>query len=221
MYHYFLVENSVKILGSDINIKEIGKTVFWIALTTGILRGFILDVRFIPSASMEPTIALGDRVLGLQVNRVPEWKPQRDEIIVFNLPYGWKTQTDVPTRLNTEVFVCGKPNAKLSDDHTGAFIKRVIGIPGDRLQFFKDGSLKRNGVFLNPSFIKGKTFYPNIETIKNGELDFVIKDENYFVMGDNRGDSCDSRFWGTVPRSLLVSKPSIRFWPLNRIGFLN
>jgi signal peptidase I len=214
------VENSVKILGSDINIKEIGKTVFWIALTTGILRGFILDARFIPSASMEPTIEIGDRVMGLQVNRVPEWKPQRDEIVVFNLPYGWKTQTDVPTRLNTEVFVCGKPGAKLSDDHTGAFVKRVIGIPGDRLQFFKDGRLLRNGIEMDSKNIKGKTLYPKIETAKGDQLDFVIRDDTYFVMGDNREDSCDSRFWGTITRSNIISKPSIRFWPLNRIGFL-
>jgi signal peptidase I len=209
----------VKILGAEINLKEIGKTVLFSVVVAGVLRGFILDTRFIPSESMLPTIEVGDRVIGFQVNRVPEWKPKRDEIVVFNLPYGFKMHSNTPTRLNTDVFMCGG-KGKLSDDHEGAFVKRVIGIPGDRLQFFKDGRFLRNGIELNPKNIKGKTFYPRIETAKGDQLDFVIRDDTYFVMGDNREGSCDSRFWGTITRSSIISKPSIRFWPLNRIGFL-
>ena len=99
--------------------------------------------------------------------------------------------------------------------HDGSYsdlVKRVIGLPGQTI------TSKGNTVYVNGKALKEPwTYWPALNPpIKK----FTVKANNYNVMGDYRSNSCDSRFWGTVPRSDIIGKAFFRMWPLSRIGFL-
>lgn len=101
-----------------------------------------------------------------------------------------------------------KDGKKISDN----LIKRVIGLPGDTLTF-SDNNIYVNGDLVDDSFVKYKTF-----TYKNKTI--VVPDEKYFVMGDNRGNSYDSRNWGFVDRSEIKGKAIYTLLPLSKSGSL-
>lgn len=101
-----------------------------------------------------------------------------------------------------------KDGKKISDN----LIKRVIGLPGDTLTF-SDNNIYVNGDLVDDSFVKYKTFTYKNETI-------VVPDEKYFVMGDNRGNSYDSRNWGFVDRSEIKGKAIYTLLPLSKSGSL-
>jgi len=90
-------------------------------------------------------------------------------------------------------------------------VKRVIGLPGQTISDH-DGQVYINSKLLPEPWLPRGTTTTGIRTQK-------IPPNQYFVMGDNRGDSCDSRMWGTVPRSYIVGKVVMRIWPLSRIHF--
>jgi signal peptidase I len=99
---------------------------------------------------------------------------------------------------------CGTPVPDL--------VKRVIGLPGDHL------TSKGNTIYVNgkPLQLTWTHYEPLGRSIGN----VTVPKNNYFMMGDNYPDSCDSRYWGTVPRSDIVGRAFLRIWPLSRIGFL-
>ena len=109
--------------------------------------------------------------------------------------------------------VCLKPTPEKADVN---FIKRVVAGPGDRLQI-RDGHVILNGK---------RQKEPFIEPCRggDGECDFprevTIPADHYFMMGDNRGSSDDSRFWGPVPRNWIVGAAFATYWPPKRIGLL-
>jgi signal peptidase I len=95
------------------------------------------------------------------------------------------------------------------------FIKRVVGLPGDRIQII-DGHVYRDGVrerdpYIVPCGSGAPCSFPDAITVPNGD---------YYMMGDNRPDSEDSRFWGPVPRAWIIGKAFFTYWPPTRIGFL-
>ncbi len=104
------------------------------------------------------------------------------------------------------------PSEHCDDGDYTDLVKRVIGLPGQTL------TSKGNVVYVNGKPLKEpwtffKTLNPPIKKIK-------IPLNSYYVMGDNRANSCDSRFWGTVPKSDVIGKAFFRIWPLSRIGFI-
>jgi signal peptidase I len=92
-------------------------------------------------------------------------------------------------------------------DPTQDFIKRVIGLPGDHVQVAQDGTVSVNGVQLPETYINDlDNPYP--------PTDLIVCADHYFVLGDNRGDSSDSRAWGLVPRHNIIGKASLIYWPI-------
>jgi len=179
-----------------------------LALALGI-QAFLVKPYRIPSESMEPTLQVGQRVL---VNRIGTRfsDPSVGKILVFHPPKGSEDNRcgvpPVPGR------ACSQPTKGRSDVN---FIKRVVGVPGDTIAI-RDGHVIRNGKLQTEKFIKPCT--------GGEECNFprpirVPKDE-YFMMGDNRGSSDDSRFWGPVPKKWIIGAAFATYWPPGRIGLL-
>ena len=105
---------------------------------------------------------------------------------------------------------CPKPTAEESSDN---FIKRIVAGPGDKLSI-KEGHPVVNGV--------EKTDEPYIEPCQSCNLPktITVPPGHYFMMGDNRGASDDSRYWGPVPEEWIIGEAFFTYWPPDRIGFL-
>jgi len=112
-----------------------------------------------------------------------------------------------------DIIVFKAPPAEHCDDGSYTdLVKRVIGTPGQTL------TSKGNVVYVDGKPLKEPwTYWP---TLNPPITKIALKAHQYFVMGDNRANSCDSRFWGPVPRSDIIGKAFFRIWPLSRIGFL-
>lgn len=128
----------------------------------------------------------------------------------------------------TNLIILRFENPKLGDvivfkappDPNKDYIKRVIGLPGDSIMV-KDGSVYRNGNLLDES----KYLKPSVKTydgafLKNAQAVNVPQNE-YFVFGDNRGESSDSRDWGLVKRDEIIGESLFVYWPLNRMRFIS
>jgi signal peptidase I len=165
------------------------------------LKMWVVNPYRIPSSSMEPTLhcakpapgceaQFSDRVLA---NRfIYHFRnPKRGEIIVFKTP----------------------PEAKIRCGAGGTFVKRLIGLPGETVSE-RDGIVYIDGVELKEPYIAAdrRDHEPPRTWAK-------IPEGDYFFMGDNRSQSCDSRVWGPVPRKNLIGEVFFVYWPPNRLGF--
>lgn len=155
-----------------------------------VIRTFVAEPRFIPSASMLPTLELGDRLVVEKIS-YKFHPPAYADIVVFA----------VPPQLQADGYQADQ-----------AFIKRAIGLPGDRISL-KNGQVYRNDLLLTEPYLK---ITPKPEDISN----ITIPPGQLFVMGDNRNNSNDSRYWGTLPMKNLIGKAIWRFFPLTRWGQL-
>jgi signal peptidase I len=176
------------------------------------LKQWVVNPYRIPSSSMEPTLncargptepgCLGtrsDRVLACRIC-LDFGPPSRGDIVVFNTP-------------TAAALKCGEG---------GTFVKRVIGLPGDTVREDDSGFIwiKSPGA---KEFVKLKEPYLTTQrrladTTHFGQT-WKVPEGDYFMMGDNRAESCDSRTWGSVPRNKLIGTVFFVYWPPNRIGF--
>lgn len=161
---------------------------------------------------MEPTLDIGQRVL---VNRFIYHlnDPSPGDIVVFHPPKGADRghQCGVPHDENRQA--CPRPTPDQSSQN---FIKRIVAGPGDTLSV-RNGHPVVNGVEqTEESFIKPCGFAPACNLPKP----IKIPPGYYFMMGDNRGESDDSRFWGPIPREWIIGKAFATYWPPDRIGVL-
>lgn len=168
----------------------------------------------IPSGSMEPTLAIGQRVL---VNRIGMrfGDPSVGDIVVFHPPAGADDSSNPQCGNPSQGLGSSQPCATATSQRSGeTFIKRVVGVGGDQLQI-RDGHVYRNGrrepdAFTNPCGNgQGCTFQGTI----------TVPDGSFYMMGDNRGQSDDSRFWGPVPKKWIIGTAIATYWPIDRIGF--
>jgi signal peptidase I len=192
-----------------------------LGLALGIQAVIIKPYR-IPSGSMEPTLKVGQRVL---VNRLETdfGKPHVGEIAVFHPPEGAEQGICGPTphTVKPGSSACDQPVAK--EDNNVNFIKRVVAGPGDEL-FIKEGHAFRKAAGTG-TFVAEKDSYiapcqPASLPECNFPLPIKIPPNHWFMMGDNRGHSDDSRFWGPVPISWIIGGAFATYWPLDRIGGL-
>lgn len=185
-----------------------------VALAVG-LQAFVVKPYKIPSGSMEPTLHVSDRVLVNRfATRVLGRDPKVGDILVFHPPTGADPETPVCGR-DTEgggtEAPCSQPTAGRSDQ---AFIKRVVAVGGDTIAI-RGGHVIRNGKQAKEPFIapcdpsSGSCDFPKTVTVPKGHV---------FMMGDNRGNSDDSRYWGPIPEDWIVGGAFATYWPPSRIG---
>lgn len=178
-----------------------------------LIQAFIVKPYKIPSGSMEPTLAVGQRVL---VNRVGMdfGEPKVGDIMVFHPPEGAEHGICGPTphtvNLGGGGGACEQPVPK---EGSVTFIKRVVAGPGDTI-YIKEGHVYRNGVREQDSYIRpcGASSECNFPT------PIKIPPGHWFMMGDNRGNSEDSRFWGPIPTSWIIGEAFATYWPPDKIG---
>jgi signal peptidase I len=168
------------------------------------VKAWVVNPYRIPSSSMEPTLhcarpatgclaRFSDRVLANRFIYHFE-NPARGDIVVFRTP----------------------PEAKIKCGEGGTFVKRIIGLPGERVQIrliHGAGYVYINGRKLDEPYIQHDR--RDIGPAKT----YLVPKNSYFMMGDNRASSCDSRQWGSVPRGNLIGKVFMTYWPPNRISF--
>jgi signal peptidase I len=168
------------------------------------IKAWVVNPYRIPSSSMEPTLhcarpadgceaRFSDRVLA---NRfIYHFRdPHRGEVVVFETP----------------------PQAKARCGAGGTFVKRIIGLPGESVQIrLIDGA---GYVYINGRKLDEPYIQQNRRDI-GPEKTYKVPQGDYFVMGDNRSQSCDSRSWGAVPRGNLIGPVFMTYWPPQRISF--
>jgi signal peptidase I len=189
------------------------------------IKTFAVQAFSIPSQSMEDTILPGDRVL---VDKFSPWfgsQPQRGDIVVFQDPGGWlppqaPSRENIVVRYIRDVFTFVGLLPAGTDRY---LIKRVIGVPGDTVACCNaQGKITVNGLVLNES----NYLFPNAAPSQM-RFDVKVPAGHIWVMGDNRGDSADSRFHmnngsdGTVPISDVVGHAFVLIWPPSRVGGLS
>ena len=181
-----------------------------------LVQAFIIKPYRIPSASMEPTLGINQRIL---VNRLSR-HPGIGDIVVFHPPSGADdgVQCGDPNQgINGENLADAQPcDQPTSGESSETFIKRVVGVPGDTLRI-TDGHVYRNGKREKDSFI---TACGGVSECSFSQTITVPKGE-YYMMGDNRGDSDDSRYWGPVPQKNIIGEAFFTYWPIGRIGVLS
>src|SRR5260370_5476086 len=101
------------------------------------------------------------------------------------------------------------------DDPSKSYIKRVIGLPGDTVEM-RDGHVRVNGKDLEETYLD-----PRMNMSRANRPPFYVKQNYYFVMGDNRDNSSDSRIWGLVPKKYVYGKALFRYWPLSMISVIS
>jgi signal peptidase I len=194
--------------------KSLIELVVTVAVAVGLallIQAFIVKPYRIPSPSMVPTLDVGQRVL---TNRLVN-HPSLGDVVVFHPPKGADPATPI----------CGNPNqgaghSSACDTPTPAessqtFIKRVVGDPGDRISI-RNGHVIRNGVPEKDSYIEPC----GADSSCNSPTTIAVPPGHYFMMGDNRGESDDSRFWGPIPDNWVIGVAFFTYWPPKRIGFL-
>jgi signal peptidase I len=157
-----------------------------------LIRTFIAEPRYIPSESMVPTLNVGDRLVVEKV-LYKFHPPHFGDIVVFNPPLELQRR--------------GYPKNQ-------AFIKRIIGQPGDKINI-ENNHVYLNGKPLTENYIQDNYITPRPEQLYNQTQ---VPENQFFVMGDNRNDSNDSRYWGFLPTENIIGRAVFRFFPFNRIG---
>lgn len=192
-------------------LREIFETVVFVLVAVILIRFFVGELRWIPSSSMYPTLIEGDRIFVEKVTK-PFRAPKRGDVIVFYPP---------DETLKTDFLsVMARLTGILCKDV--AYIKRIVGLPNDKLEIKKENDnfyVYINGKKEIESYILSETDWIDCrDDMYCGP--FQIPDGQYFMMGDNRGNSQDSRFWGFLPEKNIIGRAVFKFWPIPRIGLI-
>ncbi len=204
-----------------------------VALALGLalaIQAWIVKPYQIPSESMEPTLDVGQRVL---VNRFLYHftDPSIGDIIVFHPPEGTDEEAGGECGESFNPTATGKACDKPVDHESSEnFIKRLVAGPGDTVRIIHgiaivNGKVSEaaNGAAKHNC---GQPLPRNEWNVVQGDEDcnmpkpIKIPPDHYFMMGDNRADSKDSRFWGPIPRAWIIGKAFATYWPPDRIGLL-
>ena len=168
------------------SLLELIEVAFIALATVFLIRGFLFQPFLVSGESMVPNFQNGDYLLIDEM--IYHFRdPGRGEVVVFRYP----------------------------KDNTTYFIKRIIGLPGERVQVLNGGVKIFNQAHPDGFVLEEEYLQEEIST--SGNADVTLKSDQYFVMGDNRSYSFDSRNWGPVVDGEIVGLARLRLWPLNEI----
>ena len=212
-------KRSTSTIGSLIELVIIAGIALGLAL---LIQAFVVKPYRIPSGSMEPTLDVGQRVL---VDRLGKrfTTPHVGEIAVFHPPEGAENEQCGPLEASESI----KPGGSACDmtnpqeDTSVNFIKRIVAAPGDEI-YIEQGHVYREAAGHHRFIAERDSYIRDCEA--GSECNFPtpirIPPGHWFMMGDNRGESDDSRFWGPVPTSWIIGDAFATYWPPDRIGTL-
>jgi signal peptidase I len=188
-------------------VREYAESIIIAILLALLIRAFVVQAFKIPSGSMKPTLQIGDHILvnkfiygvklripftSLNYNLIPISSPKRNDVVVFIYPV----------------------------DPSKDFIKRVIGLPGDTIQ------VKNKKVYINSQPMddphgvhSDQMIIPDAEQPRDNTPPIVVPPHKLFVMGDNRDESYDSRYWGFVDEKEIIGEAFIIYWSWDRTEF--
>jgi signal peptidase I len=174
------------------------------------IQAFLVKPYRIPSESMVPTLVIGQRVL---VNRIGNrfGEPHIGDVTVFHPPSGAENANECGSAHKDDQ-PCPAPTPTKAKVN---FIKRIVAGPGDTVAIV-EGHVIRNGKRQNEPFIQPCAGGEEC----NFPTPIKIPPNHYFMMGDNRGASDDSRYWGPVPREWIIGNAFATYWPPKKIGLL-
>jgi signal peptidase I len=198
--------------------RSLGELVGVVLVAVGlavVIQAYFVKPYRIPSGSMEPTLSIGQRIL---VDRIGMHfsSPGIGDIMVFHPPANYNICADSHQgALKLGGFSKQACDLAQTREASVTFVKRVVGLPGDHLRIL-NGHVIRNGKREADSYI----IPCSDDTACNFPHTIIVPKGDYYMMGDNRPDSDDSRFWGPVPRAWLIGKVFFTYWPPDRLGFL-
>ncbi|MEB3207158.1 MAG: signal peptidase I [Vampirovibrionales bacterium] len=198
-------------------VKESIETLLMVLLFLVLIKEGLGEIRLIPSESMVPTLQIDDRVV---IEKVSRWvRPyQRGDVMVFYPP---TTQLPAdPWGLFLRATGFSGLVYKKEDNIDVAYIKRLIALPGDRLEVRPNDGVYINGKKQHEPYVAQLADSCTLVRPVPVCAPVTIPEGHYFMMGDNRNFSADSRFWGLVPQKRLIGRAVGRIWPLNRLGGL-
>ena len=205
-------------------VEVLDSAIIALALVFLLIRPFLLQAFYIPSGSMIPTLQINDKLLAAKCSY---WfgGPADGDVVVFHPPH-------IALELSYQPFDANKPPE---------YVKRVMGVAGDRIRIVAGEGVYRNGQKLNEPYIAGNIPMYNYPLEPDGEpaLSYRLNQEisaqilpcikgqelevppgYIFVMGDNRNSSHDSHVWGLLPVKSVIGRAVFKFWPANRIGLV-
>jgi signal peptidase I len=174
-----------------------------------LIQAFLVKPYRIPSESMEPTLDVGQRVLVSRFNYKLS-DPDRLDVVVFHPPAGANSNTCAAPN-KPEDQACPRPTPERDSTN---FIKRIVAVGGDTL------SIRNGHAIVNGKREKDDFARPCAPGTCNFPRPIKIPPGYFFMMGDNRGASDDSRFWGPVPEKWIIGQAFATYWPPDRIGIL-
>jgi signal peptidase I len=177
------------------------------------IQAFLIKPFRIPSESMEPTLDVGQRVLVYRLG-LRTGTPHRGDVMVFKPPRGADDNECGVPGFNPEERhkACPTPTEERSNTN---FIKRIVAVGGDKL------AVKSGRVYINGRLQKEPFIRPSADCgICRLEHPIKIPKGYFFMMGDNRGESADSREWGPIPEKWMIGKAFVTYWPPGRVGTL-
>jgi signal peptidase I len=200
-------------------LRSLLELVVTVAVAVGLallIQAFVVKPYRIPTGSMLPTLVMGQRIL---VNRM-DTDPGIGDVVVFHPPHGADLGSgqcaNAQQGFNADGDALAQPcDRSLASESEQTFVKRVVGLPGDVLRI-AGGHVIRNGRREPDAYITACggvaecTFSRSIR----------VPAGDYYMMGDNRGDSDDSRYWGPVSQRYIIGVAFFTYWPPDRIGVL-
>ena len=174
-----------------------------------IIKTFLVQAFFIPSGSMIPTLAIDDRVMVNKLS-IRFSSPEQGDVVVFDSPLQPTGNEDpwLERLMRTVQESLGIKTAVVPDD----LIKRVIGTPGDTVEI-RDNHILVNGIEIEEPYLQPGSSMADMP-------ERTLRDDEYFVMGDNRNNSYDSRRFGPITEDLLIGRAFVIIWPSDRFSGL-